>query len=182
MPLRAGHYAEGAEALLVALALKGDVRAFEELTRRRQSWIRQLLRRCCLDEHLADDLAQEVFLTAWRKLRQLQEPDRLAGWLQRIAITTWLQHQRRAQLPTGPVVVEELPAADRRPDVARDLDRALATLPADQRLCVVLSYHEGHSHNEISQMTELPLGTVKSHIARGSAALREHLASYRSRT
>ena len=181
MPLRSSHYSEGPEALLVDLAARGDTRAFEELARRRQSWIRGLLRRCCLNESLAEDLAQEVFLTAWRKLRQLKEPDKFAGWLKRIAITTWLQHQRRGEVPTGPLPEEELQAVNSRPGLAHDLDRALATLPAEQRLCVVLSYQEGHSHAEITQLTEMPLGTVKSHITRGSAALREFLASYRTK-
>lgn len=58
-----------------------------------------------------------------------------------------------------------------------DLDAALAKLPADVRICVVLAYNEGMSHPEIAQLT-LPLGTVKSHIARGAIRLREMLASY----
>jgi DNA-directed RNA polymerase specialized sigma24 family protein len=59
-----------------------------------------------------------------------------------------------------------------------DLDAALATLPPDVRLCVVLAYNEGNSHPEIVALTGLPLGTVKSHIARGAARLRDTLADY----
>jgi hypothetical protein len=59
-----------------------------------------------------------------------------------------------------------------------DLDAALARLPADARLCVVLAYSEGMSHAEISDSTAMPLGTVKSHIARGAARLRELLHGY----
>jgi RNA polymerase sigma factor (sigma-70 family) len=59
-----------------------------------------------------------------------------------------------------------------------DLDAALARLPNDVRLCIVLGYHEGMSHGEISQSTGIPLGSVKSHIARGATRLRELLQGY----
>jgi RNA polymerase sigma-70 factor (ECF subfamily) len=62
-----------------------------------------------------------------------------------------------------------------------DLDAALATLPPQARLCVVLAYSEGMSHAEISDATAIPLGTVKSHIARGAARLREILHAYGDR-
>ena len=59
-----------------------------------------------------------------------------------------------------------------------DLDGALALLPPEARLCVVLAYNDGLSHPEIAALTGLPLGTVKSHIARGAARLRETLVAY----
>src|SRR5258707_12428757 len=62
-----------------------------------------------------------------------------------------------------------------------DLDAALATLPPHARLCVVLAYSEGMSHAEISESTAIPLGTVKSHVARGAARLRELLHDYGGR-
>jgi DNA-directed RNA polymerase specialized sigma24 family protein len=57
---------------------------------------------------------------------------------------------------------------------------AQRTLSPSVRLCVVLAYHEGMSHGEIASLTQIPLGTVKSHIARGAARLRELLAAYDS--
>jgi RNA polymerase sigma-70 factor (ECF subfamily) len=60
-----------------------------------------------------------------------------------------------------------------------DLDRALATLPETERLHLVLSYNEGLTHSEISELTSTPLGTVKSHIRNGSLRLREALSAYR---
>lgn len=62
--------------------------------------------------------------------------------------------------------------------VALDLDRALSTLPEEARLCIVLGYHERMTHAEIAEFTGLPLGTVKSHIRRGSKKLQEELAAY----
>jgi len=95
MPVSAGHYAEGPEALVVSLAIKGDRDAFAELVRRRQAWIRTLMRRCCGDLSLADDLSQQVFMQAWRKIRQLKDATRFGGWIKRLAINEWLQYSRK---------------------------------------------------------------------------------------
>ncbi len=95
MPATPGYYAEGPEALVVSLASKGDEQAFAELVRRRQPWIRSLMRRCTGDAHLADDLSQQVFMQAWRKIRQLKEADKFGSWLKKMAINEWLQYRRK---------------------------------------------------------------------------------------
>ena len=59
-----------------------------------------------------------------------------------------------------------------------DLDRALATLADDVRLCVVLAYHERMTRTEIAEFTGIPLGTVKSHVRRGTQKLQQELAAY----
>ena len=68
------------EAVVIALAMGGDRSAFSELVWRRQSWLRNLLRRLCRDPALADDLAQQVFLKAWRSLPQLKSVGAFGGW------------------------------------------------------------------------------------------------------
>jgi RNA polymerase sigma-70 factor (ECF subfamily) len=83
------------EALIVSLARSGDRSAFSELVRRRQSSVRHLLRRCCNDVALADDLAQKVFLRAWLKIRTLKHATAFGSWLKRISINTWLQYLRK---------------------------------------------------------------------------------------
>ncbi len=179
MPVLAGHYAEGPEALIVSLAIKGDRNAFAELVRRRQAWIRTLMRRCCGDVNIADDLSQQVFMQAWRKIRQLKDETRFGSWIKRLAINEWLQYSRKND-PLGYTDGDEaLP--ETRADttsVAMDLDRAMATLPGPVSLCIALSYHERLSHPEIEALTGIPMGTVKSHIRRGSARLRELLSAY----
>jgi RNA polymerase sigma-70 factor, ECF subfamily len=171
---------EAAEAAVVALAMCGDRQAFSELVWRRQAWLRNLLRRLCRDPALADDLAQQVLLQAWRSLPRLKSVAAFGAWLRRLAINAWLAERRAAPAMTG-VEREDLPgpavfvpaAAERL-----DLDRALAQLPYAERLCVVLAYSEGLSHGEISAATALPLGTVKSHVRRGAQRLRGLLAAY----
>ena len=168
------------EAFLVGLARTGERGAFEELVRRRQSAIRNLMRRCCHDETLADDLAQQVFLQVWLKIRTLKEAGAFGAWLRRLAITVWLQHQRKKDaLENADEFMDDEAAPAVTPGLAMDLDAALATLPAHVRLCVVLSYAEGMSHAEIADVADLPLGTVKSHVRRGTQRLQQLLAAYR---
>jgi RNA polymerase sigma factor (sigma-70 family) len=169
------------EIVLVALAASGDREAFSELVWRRQSWLRNLLRRLSRDAALADDLAQQVFLKAWCSLPQLKSPAAFGGWLRRMAVNTWLAEVRAARPEAADFDPEEL--ADSAAYLAcaaeqQDLDRALARLACDERLCVVLAYNEGMSHGEISEATSLPLGTVKSHIRRGAERLRVLLDAY----
>jgi RNA polymerase sigma-70 factor, ECF subfamily len=171
---------QAAEAAVVALAMSGDVAAFCELVRRRQSWLRSLLRRLCRDPALADDLAQQVFLQAWRSLPGLRSVAAFGAWLRRLALNAWLAHLRAAPPATITLDAEDLAsAAVTLPGPERlDLDRALASLARDERLCVVLAYSEGMSHGEISAATDLPLGTVKSHVRRGAERLRALLHAY----
>lgn len=167
------------ETALVALARKGDRIAFEELVKRRQPWIRNLMRRFCGDATLADDLAQQVFMQAWRSVHHLRQTSRFGPWLKRMAVNTWLQHVRKNDPLQHADEFGEI--ASPRQDaagIAMDLDRALAALQDHVRLCIVLSYHERMTHDEISEFTRLPLGTVKSHIRRGTARLQKLLSAY----
>ncbi|HEX4025653.1 MAG TPA: sigma-70 family RNA polymerase sigma factor [Steroidobacteraceae bacterium] len=188
---------QAAEGALVVLARAGDDAAFGELVRRRQAWLRRLLRRLCRDHGLVDDLAQQAFLQAWRSLPALRSAAAFGPWLRRLAVTAWLQHLRRAPLPTlSADALDSFESSDSvdSPGASAgagatpggvgerlDLDAALARLPDDVRLCIVLAYSEGMSHGEISAATGLPLGTVKSHIRRGAEQLRALLRAYRAR-
>jgi RNA polymerase sigma-70 factor (ECF subfamily) len=168
---------------MVSLARTGDRNAFAELVRRRQFSIRNLMRRCCSDTSLADDLAQQVFLQVWLKIHTLKETNAFGGWLKRLAISVWLQHQRKKDALRGAdeVTDSELTQHDST-SLGMDLDAALATLSDTVRLCIVLSYQEGMSHREIAEVVDMPLGTVKSHIARGTKRLQQVLSAYRDRS
>ncbi len=167
-----------AEAVVVTLAAGGDDLAFTELVRRRQGWLRSLLRRLTREPALADDLAQQALLAAWQKLPQLRAPAAFAGWLRSLAVNLWLQDrraQREVALEDTAAALATRAAPRTDPSTAIDLDRLLATLKPAERLGVVLCHAEGMSHAEISALTGWPLGTVKSHIARGAARLRDCL-------
>jgi RNA polymerase sigma-70 factor (ECF subfamily) len=175
-------YANSPEPFVVRLAGRGDRHAFEELVRRRQSWVRNLMRRLSRDASLADDLAQQVFIRVWRTIGQLQHPERFPGWLKRVAVSVWLQHHRRRDvLASAETIDDHEEHTDDTAGTAVDIDHALALLPNAVRLCIVLSYHAQMSHAEIAETTSLPLGTVKSHIRRGTEKLEDLLSAYAER-
>jgi RNA polymerase sigma-70 factor (ECF subfamily) len=167
------------EALLVTLARQGHRDAFAELVRRREPWIRALMLRCCNDYALAEDLAQQAFVKAWRTIGQLRLASRFGPWLKRLAINEWLQHVRKSDPLEHADDVEVEAPESAAAGVAMDLDEALSTLKEHVRLCIVLSYHEGMTHDEIANFTGIALGTVKSHIRRGTQRLQELLAAYK---
>lgn len=172
-----GSYGDASEASLVVLAQYGEDAAFEELVRRRQGAVRGLLRRLSGNASLGDDLAQEAFLQAWKGLARLRTPNAFGSWLRQISLNVWLAHARRSRIPLD--VLDDTDVAGEEgmtnPILRIDLETALARLRPPERLCVVLAHAEGMTHAEIAQDTGLPLGTVKSHLARAAAKLRKWL-------
>lgn len=177
--LSAAELREAADALVIALACAGDDQAFTEIVKRRHARVRRFMYRLCRRAALGDDLAQQVFLTAWRSLPQLRSAAAFDGWLKRIMITTWLEEIRRGKLEFAREPEEADFGSHHESTAERmDLDAALARLAPQPRLCVVLAYEEGLSHPEIAALTGMPIGTVKSHISRGAARLRDLLTAY----
>lgn len=172
--------AQATEAALIIAAQARDQAAFGELVKRRQGWARALLRRMCSSHAEADDLAQDAFIKAWERLVDLETPAAFPGWFRRIAVTTFLMAKRKQK-----AIFEEIDDASpiaaegSTPEAAAgariDLEKALAMLSDAERLCVTLNHGEGLSHSEIVEITGLPLGTVKSHVLRGTDKLKRLL-------
>ena len=155
----------------------GDEEAFRLIVERYQAAIRGFLRRLLTGDHgTADDLAQDTFLAAYRKLHTLQSGRSLSSWLHSIAYRQFLQHGRKHARSQ---VMAEPPDVGHDPRPAMDaewlLPRLLARASEIERACLTLAYAGGMSHPEISEVTGLPLGTVKAHITRGKRKLQEWL-------
>lgn len=175
-----------ADGVLVARARAGDDRhAYAELVRRHQGPVRALLRRLCREDHaLADDLAQETFVQAWRKLDTFRADAAFATWLYRIAYNAFLMHARgrreTVSLDDLPVAAEPTPTAS--PEVnavtSGDVRRALGVLSPAERAAIVQCYYLDRSHEEAAYVLGCPVGTVKSHIFRARHKLREALADW----
>jgi len=168
---------------LVARALLGhDRRAFEQLVRRHQGMVRAQLRRLLHgDEAAADDLAQEAFLLAWRKLDQFRGEARFSAWLYRIAYACFLQERRKRSWPVDDADVdaaEQLPAPIPAVDLEMDLERALRRLSAAEQTVLLHCVQLGLSHDEAAYVLAMPLGTVKTHATRGKAKLKAWLAPW----
>lgn len=172
------------DAALVLRAQQPDgAGAFEQLVRRHQGLVRAQLRRLLGDDPaLADDLAQEVFVLAWRKLDQFRGESRFGTWLYRIAYSCFLQHLRgrggRA-LDAEAWDVDEAPAGDAPgPEWGLDLEAAMRRLSIPQQAALLYCVQLDFTHEEAAVVLDLPLGTVKTHIARGKARLRELLKDW----
>jgi RNA polymerase sigma-70 factor, ECF subfamily len=177
--LSAFQLSQADESVVIALACTKDSQAFAEIVRRCQNRIRNFMHRLCNRPDLADDLAQQVFLKLWKSIHQLKAPGAFYGWLHKIMISIWLEDLRRNKLDVLELGEDLLLEARREaPGERVDLDAALAQLPPTMRLCIVMAYSDGLSHQEISDATSIPLGTVKTSISRGVAKLRELLSDY----
>ena len=155
-----------------------DTRAFGELVRRHQSQVRNFLRKLSGDVTLADDLSQDCFMHAWDKLQTFSGRGSFIGWLLKVAYTTFLQSKRKSKRYAE--ILEEAGHATEiegrqysvQADEVGDLEKLLAVLTDEERAIMVMSYACGLSHREISDATNLPVGTVKSVIFRGKQKIR----------
>ena len=170
-------------ALVRAVQSSDDRAAFAQLVQRHQSAVRTVLRRLTRgDAGLADDLAQDTFVLAWRNIRHFRFEARFSTWIYRIAINAWRSEARRKRellldVNDGELAIDE--AAEDAPDiVARvDLERALATLSDGERAAIAACYYADLSHEEAARALGIPVGTVKTHILRGKAKLKARLAT-----
>ncbi len=156
-----------------------DTAAFGELVRRHQAQVRNFLRKLCGDASVADDLAQDCFMQAWDKLPGFSGKGSFIGWLLKIAYTTFLQSIRKSRRygeileEAGYVAQIESLSYTKNNEETPDLDKLMAVLDSEERAVMVMSYACGLSHREISEATELPVGTVKSVIYRSKEKIRK---------
>lgn len=179
----AGPAAPDDAALVRAVQSADDRAAFAELVRRHQSAVRTVLRRLARgDAGLADDLAQETFVLAWRNIRHFRLEARFSTWVYRIAINAWRSDARRKRVLSLELELDhdEPPPAGTSdmPDVVSrvDLERAMATLSEGERAALAACYYADLSHEEAARALGIPVGTVKTHVLRGKAKLRARLA------
>ena len=179
---------------LVEAAAGGDREAFDELVRRHQGPIVSLIRSLTGGGADAEDLAQDVFVRAWRSLSGFRAESTFRTWLHRIAINVVRSHHgrlsrlRRFLQPAPPAdadapdPIEAAPdALDMENDVMRRdaIARALAAIPEEMREAVVLRDVQGLDYREIADALGVPMGTVESRIFRGRQRLRTLLQPLR---
>jgi len=159
---------------LLSRAVAKDVAAFNLLARQHQSQVRGLLLRLTRGNHaLADDLAQETFLEAWRAIANFRGESTFATWLYRIAYSRFLMtaRKRKADEPLGDWQGET--ASAEGATLARvDLERAFAKLSAPESAALTMCFALGLSNTEAADALNMPLGTLKSHVLRGREKLK----------
>lgn len=173
---------------ILAAKQGNDSRFFGYLVKEHQSAVRGYLRRLTRgNATLSDDLAQEAFLAAYKKISTYNNTGSFKSWLFTISYRIFLMHMRKnssnplMNFPTESLEgeeIEELSHDTMNADdiaVKIDMENAFHSLKKNERSTLTLCYSYGMSHSEISEIMDMPLGTVKSHIARGKETLKKIL-------
>ena len=180
------------ERRLIEVAQRGDVESFNELVRLYEGRVYNLCYRMLGDAESAADAAQDAFLSAFRNLRSFRGGS-FRSWMLRIATNTCYDALRaRKRRPAISLDVETEDEEDSAPlqiadtaespddfalrrELAVAIQQGLAVLPDEQRIVLILSDIQGLAYEEIAQITNSNLGTVKSRLSRGRARLRQVL-------
>ena len=171
------------ELRLVRQAQAGDLVAFERLYRENERKVFGLCFRMSSDPALAEELTQEVFVRAWRKLSSFRGESAFSSWLYPLTVNVALSERRSRRRRDARIVATEDPASLERaprspaPEAGFDLEKAMAALPPGARAVFVLHDVEGRTHEEIAQLLGLAAGTSKAQLHRARRLLREALAS-----
>lgn len=182
------------ERQLIERSRRGDQTAFDALVRRYEKQIFNTAYRLAGSPDDAADIAQEAFVRAWNNLRSFRGDASFSTWIHRIVTNVFLDERKRARARPQRSLEETIdleansvrrqfedtgPSPQERAETRERwelLEQAIATLPPPQRVMVVLYHTQGRSYEEIADIMNLPMGTVKSRLNRARLALRDKLA------
>ncbi len=185
---------------IVALARDGREAAYRELIRRYERPVFSLVLRMVRNRQLAEDLAQETFIKALNAIASYRPEFKFSSWIFKIANNAAIDHLRRKDLETlsldgspnattadeieatvlqvGDRGATPLAALEAR-ELGTAIEQAIGQLRPEYRSCILLRHVEGLAYEEIAQLLDLPLGTVKTYIHRARHELRDSLAHLR---
>jgi RNA polymerase sigma-70 factor, ECF subfamily len=172
---------------VVLMARAGREAAYRELIRRYERPIFALLFRMVRDRELAEDLSQETFIKALNAIESYRPEFKFSSWIFKIANNAAIDHLRRRELDTlsldgsphaeTPEAMQESPLDTvEAKELGGAIEIAIGRLRPEYRSCILLRHVEGRAYEEIAEMLDLPLGTVKTYIHRARNELRQALA------
>jgi RNA polymerase sigma-70 factor (ECF subfamily) len=182
--------ASSSDEELVALSQGGDLDSFNQLVLRWERPIYALAYRVIGREEEARDVAQETFLRAFRALKGFKGQAKFSSWLYRITLNLcrdWMRREKRtpvAQAPEGVDIIElagegtpaeSIEALVGRNELGRAVSKAMALLPEEQRTAIILKEYHGLTFQEIAELLDCPLSTVKTRLYQGLSVVRRHL-------
>ena len=175
---------------LVARSMGGDLDSFNQLVLRWERPIYALAYRVIGREEDARDVAQETFLRAFRALKGFKGQAKFSSWLYRITLNLcrdWIRRERRTpvvQAPEGVDVIElagetspseSIEELVSRHELGRAVGKAMSQLPEEQRTAIILKEYHGLTFQEIADLLDCPLSTVKTRLYQGLTVLRKRL-------
>ena len=169
--------------LISRVLIKDDRNAFAELVRRHQSALRASLRKMTGGQiELADDIAQETFILAWKNIKSFRYEAKFSTWLYRIAFNALQSEVRKKhEVLLGDEKMPEpepVEAESHQTGMRRDLARAMEGLSDQERAAITQCYYNDLSHDEAAFVIGIPLGTVKTHILKAKEKMRARLEAY----
>jgi len=195
--LNAPDYEKLDDRELATLAARGQERAFRELLTRYERPVFSLVYRMVRDRTLAEDLAQEAFIRAFNAIGSYKTSYKFSNWILKIANNHTIDYLRKRKLDTisidgsphasSPEEVSQtrlvIPSEDEDPheylehkELGGQIETAIGELREEYRTVVLLRHVEGHSYDEIADIMDLPLGTVKTYLHRARGELKARLA------
>lgn len=170
------------EQKIIRKAAAGDRMAFRELVLEHSHAMFRLAWRLTSDESTAEDIVQEAFIKAWRKLGNFRMESSFKSWLHRITVNTAMDYlrkqSRRQQFETEEPewesrhIASESAGHDRQLDIRQQTEAAMMDLSEIERSALLLKHFEGHSINEIAQILEITTGACKQAIFRAVKKMR----------
>lgn len=158
---------------------QGDAQAFEQLYELYKKPIANLLYRLCFDRVLVDDLLQEVFVRIWRAAGNFRGQSRVSTFIFRVAYNVYINEARKHKEKVGEELhreTHEQPHDDLvRDELQAKVREALQQLPEHERVVLIMSEYNGLKYQEIAEVLDIPVGTVKSRIFSALNRLRDHL-------
>lgn len=165
------------EQALVMRAKNNDYRAYEQLYRLHVGRVLALCFRLCNDRDAAEDLTQEAFVLAWRKLASFRGDSAFGSWLYRIATNNALSYLRKQKPFANSLEITEAdePEARETTDEQIGLETAIGRLPEGARAVFVLYSLEGYTHDEIAGLLGIAQGSSKAQLHRARQLLQGYL-------
>jgi RNA polymerase sigma-70 factor, ECF subfamily len=151
---------------------------FADIVRQHQSMVFSICLHFLADRSVAEELAQDVFLQLYRNLSTLKSEDHVKFWLRKVTAHRCIDYQRSRSVPQ--ISLEDAPepaapAYSTDPFLERKVHQFVATLADKPRMVVILRYQEDMSPEDIAEALAMPVATVKSHLQRSLALLREKM-------
>jgi RNA polymerase sigma factor (sigma-70 family) len=157
------------EIVLLSQVARKDLRAFEVLYRNYYGRLTRFLHRITRQAYLVEEIVDDAMLAVWLKAPTYNASSRVSTWIFSIAHNKAMNAIKRAGRPDEPLSDAEMPVTERGPETESierqsllQLEGFLALLPPDQRAVVELTYFYGHSYQEIAEIVDCPVGTVKT--------------------
>ena len=178
------------DAQIVDNILQGDSSSFQELVARYQKPVFGICYRMLRQREEAEDVSQEVFIKAYRYLTQYNREHKFSSWILKIATNTCIDAIRKKRLDTMPLDEEiktnqEDVSAERaflQEEAHREIESAIAALPPDYRMVILLYHHQGQSYQEIAEGLDIPMSMVKNRLFRARKQLKESLKTLKEET